>query len=337
MKYLVTGGSGFIGSMFIKKAFEVSSDLEILNIDCLTYASNNNNTKSFQGNNKYNFLKINIQDINSLKSAIFEFKPNRIIHFAAESHVDNSIISPENFIKTNVNGTYNLLKLSEEYYKKYLDIGLTNFCFHHISTDEVFGDLAINADPSIESDVYKPSSPYSASKAAADHLVKAWHRTYGLPYTITYCTNNYGPFQHKEKLIPLVISKIINKEKIPVYGDGLQTRSWIYVEDHVKILLRLIKNNIFNTEFNISHNNEITNLDLVERICETINKIKPDKKKKSYKNLITFVEDRLGHDRRYALDSSKIEKTLGKTEMHSLTKGLEKTISWAINSSELYE
>lgn len=334
MNYLVTGGSGFIGSMFIKKALKSNSNLKILNIDCLTYASNKINTLEVENTKNYKFKNLNILNYSKLKETFFNFQPDRVIHFAAESHVDNSIKSAESFIQTNINGTYNLLRVAEEFYKKLEKEETKNYCFHHISTDEVFGDIPSDAKPSIESDVYNPSSPYSASKACADHLVKSWYITYGLPYTITYCTNNYGPFQHKEKLIPLVLSKILNEEHIPVYGDGLQSRSWIYVEDHVAFLLKLLKSNVFNSEFNISDTNEITNIQLVQKICNILDKLRPSKNLTTYKDLIKFVDDRLGHDRRYALNSNKIHGYIGKVKKHSFDEGIIKTIKWTLNQYE---
>ncbi len=331
MKYLITGGYGFIGSNFIKCLLSEDTNAYVHNIDCLTYASNLKNIEHIEDTSKYEFSKININNSKKIKSIFYKFRPDRIVHFAAESHVDNSIEKPENFIKTNILGTYNLLNIATEFYLSLNSINKSNFCFHHISTDEVFGDIEHLSRNSLETDKYNPSSPYSASKAAADQLVKAWGRTYGLPYTITFCTNNFGPNQNKEKLIPNIILKAIKNKKLPIYGDGSQIRSWIYVKDHVDILLKLIRCNKFYEDFNISTDNELKNIELVRKICGLLDKIRPNRNNVKYETLIEHVTDRLGHDRRYGLNNKKIKSIIPVMKKLDFDKSLEETIKFYIN------
>lgn len=327
MKILVTGGSGFIGSNFIFKALK--ENYTILNIDNLSYSSNfGHNIKLGK---KYYFINTSILDRN-IFSILNQFKPDYLIHFAAQTHVDNSINKPKIFLKTNIDGTYNLLESSLKYYRLSKK---KRFCFHHISTDEVFGDIPKLIKPVDENYKMNPSSPYSASKAASDNLVKAWGRTYELPYLITNCSNNYGPMQNSEKLIPKIIFNLVNNKPIPIYGNGLQIRDWIYVEDHVTALLKLLKSKFNNESFNISSSLEKTNLEIVKMICETMKKIVKRNKlniQSDYEKLIKFVEDRKGHDLRYSLSSKKLIKKMGWRPKFSLSKGLDLTVNWYLNN-----
>jgi dTDP-glucose 4,6-dehydratase len=322
MKLLVTGGCGFIGSNFLNLAFTKNFD-SIMNIDSLTYAANQQNVKSDNQSN-YEFHNIDITNKDLVEEAITEFQPNVIVHFAAESHVDNSISNPQNFINTNVIGTYNLIEVSRKYYEKN---DLNNFHFIHISTDEVFGDLPETGFFK-ESTPYDPSSPYSASKAASDHLVSAWVRTYKFPATILNCSNNFGPNQHFEKLIPTIITKSFTKKQIPVYGNGLNVREWIFVEDYCNAVFHVIKQRekSLNETFCVGSGNELTNISIVEKICKIIN----NNYDLDYDclELITFVEDRKGHDFRYAIDSSKIKKILNFSIETDFEEALAKTIEW---------
>lgn len=322
MKLLVTGGCGFIGSNFLNLAFTKGFD-SIMNIDSLTYAANQENVNSANQIN-YKFRNIDITNKDLVEQTILEFKPNVIVHFAAESHVDNSISNPQNFINTNVIGTYNLIEISRKYYE---DNTINDFHFIHISTDEVFGDLP-ETGYFKEDTPYDPSSPYSASKAASDHLVSAWMRTYKFPATILNCSNNFGPNQHIEKLIPTIITKSFTQKEIPVYGNGLNIREWIFVEDYCNAVFEVINQrsqSLFET-FCVGSGNELTNIHIVEKICSLINE--------HYNldfnclDLITFVEDRKGHDFRYAIDSSKIKNVLNFSAITDFESALIKTIKW---------
>tara|TARA_B100000795_G_scaffold125648_1_gene93745 strand:- start:795 stop:1781 length:987 start_codon:yes stop_codon:yes gene_type:complete len=323
-RYLVTGGAGFIGSAMIKKLIKDPGNI-IANVDKLTYASNLDSLSSLKGNDSYSFFKCDICDFNKLKEIIINFRPEIIINFAAESHVDRSIFASKEFINSNIYGTYNLLEICRELCEK------KEIIFHHISTDEVYGDIE-GKPPSVETDSYKPSSPYSSSKAASDHLVKAWHRTYKIPVFITNCSNNYGPYQHKEKLIPKVITNVLNNKDIPVYGNGEQIRDWIFVEDHISGILKVLESGEIGETYNLGGNNEIRNIDLIHRIIELINKISNGNKVNLDKmiSLITYVEDRLGHDKRYAINSKKAE-LIGWSIKDSFEINLEKTIKWYMN------
>lgn len=322
MKILVTGGCGFIGSNFLNLAFEKNFD-SIMNLDSLTYASNPKNVHSKDQKN-YEFRKVDISNRTLVEKAIFEFEPNIVVHFAAESHVDNSIANPHSFIVTNVIGTFNLLQVSREYYERN---NLKSFHFIHISTDEVFGDLP-ETGYFDEKTPYNPSSPYSASKAASDHLVASWIRTYQFPATILNCSNNFGPHQHLEKLIPTIIMNSFTKKNIPVYGNGMNVREWIFVEDYCHAIFSVIKqrDKSVNETFCVGSGNELPNIKIVEKICRIINK--------NYNldydclDLITFVKDRKGHDFRYAIDSSKIKKILNFSISTDFDIALAKTINW---------
>ena len=307
------------------------TDCNILNIDKLSYAANQNAVESFVNKHKYKFIKKDICSLGLLQ--IFEdFKPQIVMNLAAESHVDRSIESPGAFIQSNIIGTYNLLETSRSYYKNATDSLKNKFRFIHISTDEVFGSLG-DSGFFEESTAYDPSSPYSASKASSDHLVRAWHRTYGLPAIITNCSNNYGPYQFPEKIIPLMINNAINHKPLTIYGDGLQIRDWLYVDDHVKALYLIATNGNIGETYNIGGRNEKTNIDVVNSICKILDKTLPSKQIRSYAELITYVQDRPGHDRRYAINANKIQNTLGWSPAETFETGITKTINWYLNNS----
>tara|TARA_B100000780_G_scaffold235396_1_gene175999 strand:- start:383 stop:1396 length:1014 start_codon:yes stop_codon:yes gene_type:complete len=331
MNILVTGGAGFIGSALIRYLIK-NTNHKILNIDKLTYAANLDSLKLVSNNKRYNFLKGDILNYKDISHALNTFKPDAVFHLAAESHVDRSISNPISFIETNVTGTANMLDIAYKYWKNLSDSNKQNFRFHHISTDEVFGDLEESGFFTEESR-YNPSSPYSASKAGSDHLVRAWHRTYKMPVIITNCSNNYGPYQFPEKLIPLVINKIIKGSKIPVYGDGLQVRDWLYVEDHAEALYTVLINGEVGETYNIGGNNEKTNIEVINIICNLIdNKEGYPVKGKSSHDLIEFVKDRPGHDLRYAIDASKIKNSLSWEPKKTFEEGISETVDWYIQN-----
>lgn len=335
MRILVTGGAGFIGSAMIRYLISETEDV-VLNIDKLTYASNKESLYCIEKNDRYSFLKIDVCDYQALKNAVFEFKPEAIMHFAAESHVDRSIDSPANFVETNIVGTFNLLEISREYYNGLKDEDKRRFKFHHVSTDEVFGDLESKDNQFTELTAYAPNSPYSASKASSDHLVRAWHRTYKLPTIITNCSNNYGPYHFPEKLIPLMIINALLGRQLPVYGNGQQIRDWLYVEDHVRALYLALNRGKIGETYNIGGCNEKTNLEVVELVCDLLEKSdvnKPDGLIK-FRDLITFVKDRPGHDLRYAIDASKIINELGWQPKESFESGLIKTVRWYLSNKD---
>ena len=324
MKILVTGGAGFIGSNFILKYI---NQHQILNYDKLTYAANLENLDSIKNNSNYQFINGDITDKNKIQKTTIEFRPNIIINFAAESHVDRSIDGPEDFIQTNILGTYHLLNVSLHYYNT-LDSKIRDkFKFLHISTDEVYGSLG-NKGKFKENSSYDPSSPYSASKASSDHLVRAWFKTFELPILITNCSNNYGPFQFPEKLIPLIITNCLENKNLPIYGTGKNIRDWIYVEDHCDAIYKVLKHGIIGESYNIGANQELTNLKIVEKICDILDEKYPSKNYDSYRSLITFVKDRPGHDFRYAIDANKIESEIQFKCTNNIDTGLAKTIDW---------
>ncbi len=330
MKILITGGAGFIGSTLVKYIITKTNN-EVINLDKLTYAGNLRSLETISDNKRYSFEKIDIQDFNELLGAFNKYKPDSVMHLAAESHVDRSISGPEGFIQTNIVGTYVLLEVIKKYFYDLDKIKKSNFRFHHISTDEVYGDIGFFGNPSKESDRYKPSSPYSASKASSDHLVRSWARTYKLPFIITNSSNNYGPYHFPEKLIPLTIKNALEGRDIPVYGKGDQIRDWLYVEDHAIALYKVLKEGILGETYNIGGNSEKRNIDVVIEICELLDEMDPASRKrgiKSYKDLISYVEDRPGHDLRYALDTSKIKEELGWQPSESFKSGLIKTVEW---------
>ena len=332
MKILVTGGAGFIGSALIRYLVN-DTDHSVLNLDKLTYAGNIESLVDVESSTRYRAVVGDIADASLVSAVLADFQPDAIMHLAAESHVDRSIDSPSDFIQTNIVGTLVLLEAARYYFEQQPKGKKANFRFHHISTDEVFGSLGATGYFQ-ETTAYDPSSPYSASKASSDHLVRAWHRTYGLPVVITNCSNNYGPFQFPEKLIPLIIENAIIGNPLPVYGDGSQIRDWLYVDDHVRALLCVVISGRVGETYNIGGNNEWTNLKVVEKICELLDARVPRDSAfgKSYKDLISFVDDRPGHDQRYAIDSTKISKELDWSPQESFDTGLRKTVDWYLSN-----
>lgn len=327
----VTGGSGFIGSALIRYLLTYTH-YTVVNIDKLTYAANPASLLEVIDNPRYIFSQTDITDQATLHHLFKIYQPDAVMHLAAESHVDRSISGSAEFIQTNIVGTYTLLEACRIYLTE-IPSKHKNFRFHHISTDEVFGDLAGSLDRFSEVSPYAPSSPYAASKASSDHLVRAWYRTYDLPIIITNCSNNYGPWQHTEKLIPHMISKALKGEKLPVYGDGQQIRDWLYVDDHAKALYTVLEHGLLGETYNIGGNNEVKNLELVEKICDLLDELRPTHF--HYRDLITFVKDRAGHDRRYAIDPTKITNTLGWRPQETWQKGLEKTVNWYLSNIAL--
>jgi dTDP-glucose 4,6-dehydratase len=321
---LVTGGAGFIGCNYLQVALEADSALKIVNIDALTYAghpaSQRRVAEAF--GDRYRFVEGDIRDGDLVRSLVVDNDVDTIVHFAAESHVDRSIDGPLDFIDTNIRGTANLLEAARSHWRDRTDVR-----FHHISTDEVFGSLG--ADGFFTEDTpYDPSSPYSASKAASDHLVRAWQRTYGLPVTISNCSNNYGPYQFPEKLIPLIIANARANRQLPVYGDGSNIRDWLYVEDHCRAIDLIVRRGSNGRTYNIGGHNEMTNLEVVHAICDLVDELLPRPDGSSRRDLVTFVTDRPGHDRRYAIDASRIESELGWTPAHDFAGGLRSTVEW---------
>ncbi len=339
MKCLVTGGSGFIGSNLVLHLIN-NQKYKVLNIDKLTYASNNFFLNSINNNSLYNHKKIDICETKKIFNILADFMPDVILHLAAESHVDRSIEKPGEFIKTNIIGTFSLLEASLKYYSTLKSRKKSNFLFIHVSTDEVFGSLKNLSSPSFtENSSYNPNSPYSASKASSDHLVRSWTETFNLPSIITNCSNNFGPYQLPEKLIPLVISKALNGEKIPVFGNGKQIRDWLFVLDHVKALSKLITNGKIGSTYNIGGNNELRNIDLIKKICSKLDKLiknKPNDISK-FSQLIQHVDDRPGHDFRYAINSNKIKNELGWKAEANLSEALDITIKWYLENRTWYK
>jgi len=329
---IVTGGAGFIGSNFILRWLE-KFDEDILNIDNLSYAADLNNLKDIEHNLNYSFKKLNIQNQDEITTLILESKPRAILNFAAESHVDRSIEGPENFIHSNIVGTYSLLEASLQYWNSLGEKEKDNFRFFHISTDEVFGSLNMSDEKSTEESPYRPNSPYSASKAASDHLVRAWHHTFELPTLISNCTNNYGPHQHQEKLIPLIITNALENKNLPIYGDGKNIRDWLYVEDHCEAIIKILEDGKPGETYNIGGSCEKNNLEVVSEICKILDSIKPKQDGSSYKEQIEFVKDRPGHDFRYSLDTSKIKKDFNWKPKESFSSGLEKTVQWYLDKA----
>jgi len=333
MKFLVTGGAGFIGSSVVRYLLHELKH-EVINIDKLTYAGNLESLDLVLDTSRYNFEQVDICNKARVERIFMKYQPDKVMHFAAESHVDRSIEGPAQFIQTNIVGTYIMLDIAKEYWQTLRGDKKKTFCFHHVSTDEVYGDLGKTNKLFNENTAYSPSSPYSASKASADHLVRAWNRTYGLPVVISNCSNNYGPYQFPEKLIPLIILNAINGNKLPVYGDGSQVRDWLYVEDHAKALIQVVLNGDIGETYNIGGNNEKTNLEVVLTICKYLDELMPQHPKNisSYDELVTFVEDRPGHDIRYAIDASKINNKLGWKPDETFDTGIKKTISWYLDN-----
>lgn len=335
---LVTGGSGFVGSALVRQ-FIRSTEFSVVNIDALTYAGNQSSLENIGHSSRYNFEKVNICDADELGRVFDDYQPDMVMHLAAESHVDRSINDPSAFITTNINGTFYLLEAARNYFDVLDEVKKKRFRFHHISTDEVFGDLRGTDGLFTEETPYSPSSPYSASKAAADHLVRAWGRTYGMPIIITNCSNNYGPYHFPEKLIPHVILNALHGKPLPVYGDGSQIRDWLYVADHAKALIKIVAEGEIGETYNIGGHNEKTNLEVVESICKLLEELAPEKPfgVNNYQDLITFVRDRPGHDARYAIDASKIERKLGWVPEETFETGLRKTVQWYLDNRQWWE
>ncbi len=330
MRILVTGGAGFIGSALVRHLIN-DTDHEVLNLDKLTYAGNLESLREVENDPRYRFLQADIGDQPAVSEALESFQPDAIMHLAAESHVDRSIDGPAAFIQTNIVGTYALLEATRAYWSKLDEPRRQAFRFHHISTDEVYGDLHSVDDLFTETTPYAPSSPYSASKAASDHLVRAWQRTYGLPVLLTNCSNNYGPYHFPEKLIPLVILNALDGKALPVYGNGQQVRDWLFVEDHARALLQVVTRGAVGETYNIGGHNEQKNLDVVHAICDLLDELQP-RAAGSYREQVTFVTDRPGHDLRYAIDASKIERELGWTPAETFPSGLRKTVRWYLDN-----
>lgn len=335
MKFLVTGGAGFIGSAVVRHIIQ-NTEHEVLNVDKLTYAGNLESLISVADHPRYHFSQTDICDRAGLDQLFSDFQPDVVMHLAAESHVDRSISGPFAFIETNIIGTYQLLEASRSYWGSLAEKGKATFRFHHISTDEVYGDLEGTTDLFTETTSYSPSSPYSASKASSDHLVRAWNRTYGLPVVVTNCSNNYGPYHFPEKLIPLMILNALQGKALPVYGNGQQIRDWLFVEDHARALYVVATQGVVGETYNIGGHNEKANLDVVHAICQLLEELAPNKPEgiQFYQDLITYVKDRPGHDVRYAIDASKIKAELGWVPEESFETGLRKTVEWYLSNTE---
>ncbi len=329
MTILVTGGAGFIGANFVRTSLDVY-DETIVNLDKLTYAGNLESLQSVSQNDRHIFEKGDITDVALIDSLLRKYRPRAIVNFAAESHVDRSILGPEAFIETNIVGTFRLLEASRRYWTEMEAEKQATFRYLQVSTDEVYGSLSPNDAAFSETNKYEPNSPYSASKASSDHLVRSYQHTYGLPTLTTNCSNNYGPFQFPEKLIPLIIHNALDEKPLPIYGDGQQIRDWLYVEDHCDAIRSVLANGRVGETYNVGGESEMTNLDVVSIVCEILDRLKPRDKGK-YFDLVTYVTDRPGHDRRYAVDISKIKSELGWTPAESFETGIEKTVRWYLD------
>jgi len=329
MKLLITGGAGFIGSSVIRHLIRNTQD-EVVNLDKLTYAGNLESLSQVSESSRYAFEQVDICNRVEIDRVLAEHKPDAIMHLAAESHVDRSIDGPAAFIETNIVGTYTLLEAARQYWNGLDAERRENFRFHHISTDEVYGDLEGTNDLFTETTSYTPSSPYSASKASSDHLARAWQRTYGLPVLVTNCSNNYGPYHFPEKLIPLVILNALENKSLPVYGKGDQIRDWLYVEDHARALCKVVTEGKPGETYNIGGHNEKQNIEVVQTICDILQELRPQEN--SYRDLITHVKDRPGHDLRYAIDASKIQRELGWSPEETFETGIRKTVEWYLNN-----
>ncbi|QJW58350.1 dTDP-glucose 4,6-dehydratase 2 [Serratia plymuthica] len=332
-RILVTGGAGFIGSAVVRHIIEATQD-SVMVVDKLTYAGNLESLSVIADNERYSFEQVDICDRATLDRVFAQYQPDVIMHLAAESHVDRSIDGPAAFIETNVVGTYTMLEAARHYWHPLDAERKQNFRFHHISTDEVYGDLHGTDDLFTETTPYSPSSPYSASKASSDHLVRAWLRTYGLPTIVTNCSNNYGPYHFPEKLIPLVILNAVAGKPLPVYGDGAQVRDWLYVEDHARALYQVVTEGVVGETYNIGGHNERKNIEVVHTICDLLEELAPNKPQgiEKYRDLITYVKDRPGHDMRYAIDAGKIDRELGWRPQETFESGIRKTVSWYLNN-----
>ena len=333
MTILVTGAAGFIGANFVLDWLEQCNE-PVVNLDLLTYAGNLENLKELEGDPRYQFVFGNIGDRELVSKLLADTQPRAVINFAAESHVDRSIHGPGDFIQTNIVGTFNLLESVRGYWNDLPDAERAAFRFLHVSTDEVYGSLSKEDPPFSETNPYEPNSPYSASKAASDHLVRAWHHTYGLPVLTTNCSNNYGPYHFPEKLIPLCILNALNGKPLPIYGDGQQIRDWLYVKDHCSAIRRVLEAGKLGETYNVGGWNEKANLDVVHTLCAILDELKPRADGQSYATQITFVQDRPGHDRRYAIDARKLEKELGWKPKETFETGIRKTVQWYLNNQQ---
>jgi dTDP-glucose 4,6-dehydratase len=329
---VVTGGAGFIGSNFVLD-WLAQCDEPVVNLDALTYAGNRRNLSSLDGDPRHTFVRGDITDRALIDRLLAEYRPRALVHFAAESHVDRSIHGPGAFIRTNVEGTFTLLEAARGYWTSLGDADKAAFRFHHVSTDEVYGSLAPDAAAFTETHPYEPNSPYSASKAASDHLVRAWHHTYGLPVLTTNCSNNYGPYHFPEKLIPLMIVNALAGKPLPVYGDGQQIRDWLYVTDHCSAIRAVLAQGRLGETYNIGGWNEKPNIDIVKTVCALLDELRPHPQG-SYSRLITYVKDRPGHDRRYAIDARKIERELGWRPAETFETGIRKTVQWYLDHAD---
>ena len=331
MSIMVTGGAGFIGSNFVIEWLERHNE-PVINVDMLTYAGNLQNLVTLEGNSNHIFVHEDISNTKVINQLLQDYKPHFIINFAAETHVDRSIHFPEEFVRTNINGTFHLLESIRKYWKDMADKDSLRFL--NVSTDEVYGSLDLNEPAFTESHRYNPNSPYAATKAASDHLIRAYNRTYGIPVITTNCSNNYGPFQFPEKLIPLIIHNAIHIKDIPIYGDGQQIRDWLYVGDHCSAIRHVLKEGQVGDIYNVGGYNEKTNLEVANTICEILDELQPRIDGDSYKSLIKFVKDRPGHDRRYAINATKIEKNLNWKPTETIETGIQKTIQWYLNNQD---
>lgn len=330
---LVTGGAGFIGSNFVRQWLAEEDDSPLVNLDALTYAGNPLSLSDVQSDANYSFVHANILDTETVREVFRAYRPGFVVNFAAESHVDRSIERPEDFVMTNVLGTFRLLEVAREYYGTLTEDEKERFRFLHVSTDEVYGSLGPKGKFT-ETTPYSPNSPYSASKASSDHFVHAYHHTFGLPTLITNCSNNYGPYQFPEKLIPLMISNALEGKPLPVYGDGMQIRDWLYVEDHCRAIRTVLHKGRIGETYNIGGNAEMANIEIVRQICELVEKYRPEIGHKPVASLITHVRDRPGHDRRYAIDTTKIETELAWKPFESFESGMLKTLQWYLNNQD---
>ncbi|AWB35017.1 dTDP-glucose 4,6-dehydratase [Orrella marina] len=333
MAILVTGGAGFIGSNFVLDWLAQSKE-PVINLDKLTYAGNLGNLVSLEGNSSHVFVQGDIGDRSLVSRLLVEYKPRAILNFAAESHVDRSIHGPGEFIQTNIQGTFNLLECTREYWLNLDEQAKCNFRLLHVSTDEVYGTLSPDAPAFTEEHAYEPNSPYSASKAASDHLVRAWHHTYGLPVLTTNCSNNYGPYHFPEKLIPLMIVNALAGKPLPVYGDGMQIRDWLYVKDHCSAIRRVLSAGHVGETYNVGGWNEMPNIEIVKTVCTILDQLRPKPDGSSYDTQICYVQDRPGHDRRYAIDARKIERELGWKPEETFETGIYKTIRWYLDNPQ---
>jgi dTDP-glucose 4,6-dehydratase len=329
---LVTGGAGFIGGNFVLDWLSDAGTEGIINLDKLTYAGNLETLASLKNDSRHTFIQGDIGDKELVSKLLQEYKPRAIVNFAAESHVDRSIHGPAEFVQTNIVGTFNLLECAREYWSGLEAVAKDAFRFHHVSTDEVYGSLTASDPAFTETNSYEPNSPYSASKAASDHLVRAWFHTYGFPVVTTNCSNNYGPYHFPEKLIPLVILNALNGKPLPIYGDGQQVRDWLYVGDHCAAISKVLEAGKLGETYNIGGWNEKANIEVVNTICRILDELKPRVDGKSYAEQITYVKDRPGHDRRYAIDASKVERELGWRPAETFDTGIRKTVQWYLDN-----